>query len=160
MIAFFAIFSRRFKAYSKTHSSKRNFYGTSHRFWTSSVTSFQLSSLVSRWQWCWWHRYDGDRFEMLVAELCWRLLTLCWWCYQCTKLVTNISNLSPTHLVSNIRHQHRCNHSRLYVAFKSSIDNQHCDTFTNSQNRPKNRGLRNSRVLTFFHFRNCHIVTR
>ena len=24
--------------------------------------------------------------------------------------VTNISNLSPTHLVSNIRHQHRCNH--------------------------------------------------
>ena len=23
--------------------------------------------------------------------------------------VTNISNLSPTHLVSNIRHQHRCN---------------------------------------------------
>ena len=64
---------------------------------------------VYRWQWCWW-LYDGDWFEMLVAEsLCWRLFSLCWWFSQCIKSVTNISNLSPTHLVSNIRHQHRCN---------------------------------------------------
>ena len=33
--------------------------------------------------------------------------------------VTNISNLSPTHLISNIRHQHRCNHSG---NFKSLIE--------------------------------------
>ena len=31
--------------------------------------------------------------------------------YQHPESVTNISNLSPTHLVSNIRHQHRCNRS-------------------------------------------------
>ena len=29
--------------------------------------------------------------------------------HQHPELVTNISNLSPTHLVCNIRHQHRCN---------------------------------------------------
>ena len=28
---------------------------------------------------------------------------------QCIKSVTNSSHLSPTHSVSNIRHQHRCN---------------------------------------------------
>ena len=64
---------------------------------------------------CWW-LYDGDWFEMLVAEsLCWRLFSLCWDLinvkigHQHPESVTNISNLSPTHLVSNIRHQHRCN---------------------------------------------------
>ena len=63
------------------------------------------------WQWCWWHRYVDDLYQMLVAEsLCWQLFSLCWWFSQCIKLVTNISNLSPTHLVSNIRHQHWCNH--------------------------------------------------
>ena len=51
----------------------------------------------------------GD-IVMLVAEsLCWRLFSLCRWFSQCIKSVTNISNLSPTHLLSNIRHQHRCN---------------------------------------------------
>ena len=43
---------------------------------------------------CWW-RYDGDWFEMLVAELC-------------IESVNNISKLSPTHLVPKIRHRHRC----------------------------------------------------
>ena len=33
----------------------------------------------------------------------------CWWCSEYIKSVTNISNLSPTYLVSNIRHQNRCN---------------------------------------------------
>ena len=51
---------------------------------------------------CWW-LYDGDWFEMLVAE---SLLAT----FFVFKSVTNISNLSPTHLVSNIRRQHRCNH--------------------------------------------------
>ena len=56
-----------------------------------------------------WWLYDW--FEMLVAEsLCWRLFSLCWWFSQCIKSVTNISNLSPTHLVFIIRHQHRCNY--------------------------------------------------
>jgi len=67
-----------------------------------------MTYLLKRWQWCWWHRYvgdglylydllvktvtvmlvtslcwwlyDGDWFEMLMAEsLCWRLFSLCWW---------------------------------------------------------------------------------
>ena len=47
---------------------------------------------------------------MLVTALCWWLYDGdCWWFSQCIKSVTNISNLLPTHLVSNIRHQHRCN---------------------------------------------------
>ena len=62
-----------------------------------------------RWQWCWW-LYDCDWFQTLVAEsLCWRLFSLFWWFSQCIKSVTNISNLSPTHLVLNIRHQNQCN---------------------------------------------------
>ena len=48
-----------------------------------------------------WWLYDW--FEMLVAE------SLCWWFSQCIKSATNISKLSPTYLVSNICHQHRCN---------------------------------------------------
>jgi len=77
---------------------------------------------------CWW-LYDGNWFERLVAEsLFWRLLSLCNITYvgdflnvlnrdllnpiiighQHPESVTNVSNLS-THLVSNIRHQHRCN---------------------------------------------------
>ena len=44
---------------------------------------------------CWW-LYDGDWFEMLVAEsLCWRLFSVCWWFSQCIKSVTNILNRSP-----------------------------------------------------------------
>ena len=39
------------------------------------------------------------------------LVTSLWWFSQCIKSVTNILNLSPIHLVSNIRHQHRCNQS-------------------------------------------------
>ena len=55
---------------------------------------------------------------MLVAEsLCWRLFLLCWWFSQCIKSATNISNLSPIHLVSNIRHQHRCNLAILVTEF-------------------------------------------
>ena len=63
---------------------------------------------------CWWLN-DDDWFEMLVAEsLCSRLFSLYWWFSQCIKSVTYILNRpptsqTPTHLVSNIRHQHRCN---------------------------------------------------
>ena len=51
-----------------------------------------------------WWLYDGDWFQMLVAEsLCWRLFTLCWWFSQCIISVTNILNRSPT---SQTCHQH------------------------------------------------------
>ena len=50
---------------------------------------------------CWW-LYDGDRFEMLVAEsLCWRLFSLCWWFSRFIKWVTNILNRSPTSQTCN-----------------------------------------------------------
>ena len=70
---------------------------------------------------CWW-LYDGDWFQMFVAEsLCWRLFSLCWWFSQCIKSVTNISNLSPTHLVSDIRHQHRCNHPGFIICHQNIL---------------------------------------
>ena len=54
---------------------------------------------------CWW-LYDSDWFHMLVAEsLCWRLFRY----VGGLKSLTNILNRSTTHLVSNIRHQHRFN---------------------------------------------------
>ena len=46
---------------------------------------------------CWWQNFDKVRaqplaiFSMLVTEI-----------------VTSFSKLSPTHIVTNIRHQHRC----------------------------------------------------
>ena len=44
---------------------------------------------------------------MLVTEsLWWRLFSLCWWFFS--MYLINILNLSPTHFVSNVRHQHRC----------------------------------------------------
>ena len=57
---------------------------------------------------------NGDRFKMLVTEsLCWRLFSWCWWfSHQHPESATNISNLSPTHLVTNICHQHRCSHKK------------------------------------------------
>ena len=49
--------------------------------------------LVTSLCWC---LYDGDLFQMLVAEsLCWRLFSLCWWFSQCIKSVINIFNQSP-----------------------------------------------------------------
>ena len=57
---------------------------------------------------CWRQNFHiGDIFRMLVsdanAKIERKLVT------KTVKTVTNISKLSPTHFVSNIRHQHRCN---------------------------------------------------
>ena len=62
--------------------------------------------LVTLW---WWLIWDVGATNLVAKSLCWRLFTLCWWFSQYIKLVTNILNRSPTHLVSNIRHRHRCN---------------------------------------------------
>ena len=51
--------------------------------------------------------------------------------HQHPESVANISNLSPTHLVANIRHQHRCNIDNpadlllVYCAF-SELENEDC----------------------------------
>ena len=80
----------------------------------SNFSPFQVLSVwflkyFIKWQWCWWHRYVGD--FMIVTD---RSLTS--WNRSPTEIghqhpesVNIISNLSPTHLVSTIRHQHRCN---------------------------------------------------
>ena len=62
-----------------------------------SVTAMLVTTLC-------WRLYDGDWFQMLMAEsLCWRLFSLCWRISQCIKSVTNILNRSPT---SQTFHQH------------------------------------------------------
>ena len=54
---------------------------------------------------CWWqNHYVGDFFAMLVIFAMYLIG------HQHSETVTNISKLSPTQLVWNIRHQHRCNH--------------------------------------------------
>ena len=40
---------------------------------------------------------------------------------QYLESVTNISNLSPTHLVSKIRHQHRCNRNPYLEKHQSQL---------------------------------------
>ena len=68
----------------------------------NTVTVMLVTSwcFVTLW---WWLIWDvGVRIIMLVTFFVMLV--------QCIKSVTNILNLSPTHLVSNIRHQHRCNH--------------------------------------------------
>ena len=52
-----------------------------------------------------WHRFDvgNRRFTSILIEK-WILMT------KMAKIFTEISNLSPTHFASNIRHQHRCCH--------------------------------------------------
>ena len=76
---------------------------------------------------CWW-LYDGDWFEMLVAgSLCWRLFSLCWWFSPCNKSVTNISNLSPTQLVSNTRRRcklHHVTHCHVEIILPGSYPNR------------------------------------
>ena len=82
--------------------------------WTINYSLWKFN--FDWWQWCWCHRYVGD-FMMVTDLRCWWqnhyvgdfFFLLCWWFFQCIKSVTNILNLSPTHLVSNIRHQHQCN---------------------------------------------------
>ena len=71
---------------------------TTGNVWTKTwVTVMLVTSL------CWW-LYDGDRFEMLVAESSyWQLFSLRSLCFQCIKSVTNILNRSPT---SQNCHQH------------------------------------------------------
>ena len=53
---------------------------------------------------CWGqNHYVGDFFVMLL------IFSMYLIGHQHPESVTTISKLSPTHLVSNIRHQHRCN---------------------------------------------------
>ena len=52
---------------------------------------------------CWWQNQHVDDFFRYVGDF------LNEFGRQDLESVTNISNLSPTNFVSNIRHQHRCN---------------------------------------------------
>ena len=69
-----------------------------------------------RWQWRWWNLYVGD-FMMVTDFRCWSQNHYVGdfnryvgdFGRQHSESVTNISNLSPTYLTSNIRHQHRSN---------------------------------------------------
>ena len=82
-----------------------------------SVIDLNSGTMILVTSLCWW-LYDCDWFQMLVAKsLCWRLFSLCWWFSQWIKSVTNMLNRSSTHVVSNIRHQHRCN---LWILFDIS----------------------------------------
>ena len=44
--------------------------------------------------------------------------------FQCIESVTDILNLSPTDLVSNIRHQHQCNQKSEFDIFGINLRQQ------------------------------------
>ena len=68
-----------------------------------SLTQFTTVTLVTFW--CCWLTV-GDNLRMLATEFIsrWHF----WMLVPDAYTVTNIFKLSPTHFVSNIRHQHRC----------------------------------------------------
>ena len=81
-----------------------------------TLKRYHLSTKNIRWQWCWWHRYVGD--FMMVTDL------RCWWqnhyvgdFFRYVGDFLNVLNRSSTHLVSNIRHQHRCNQNQPVSSF-------------------------------------------
>jgi len=67
---------------------------------------------------------------------------LCWWLFQCNKSFTNISKLSPTYAVSNIRHQHRWKRAFHYrkvykILFTFYTENFHNRIVFGLKNGPK-----------------------
>ena len=63
----------------------------------SCASSRSTANGPNWWRWCWWHRYVGDWFQMLVAEsLCWRL-------FRYSLVIFFVGDLSPT---SRIGHEH------------------------------------------------------
>ena len=56
-----------------------------------------------RWQWCWWHHGFCDLTLVTNVKYSWQKFNL----WDIFWSVTNIFNVSPTHSVSNNRHQHR-----------------------------------------------------
>ena len=65
-----------------------------------------------------WHRDVGDRFLMFVPSS---------WCWR--------RDLSPTHLVTNIRHQHWCNRTKLDIT--KEWTKTWTKTWTTKSGRPK-----------------------
>ena len=62
----------------------------------------------SWWRWCWWASFDvGEIFWILVPDV--NIEKGCMLVAKMVKTVINIVELSPTHFVFNIRHQHQCN---------------------------------------------------
>ena len=65
-----------------------------------------------------WNRC-GDRFGPKSKQGCTTvgdnfMSVILLWCRWHKLYVDDIANLSPIHLISNIRHQHRCNHKQIY----------------------------------------------
>jgi len=77
------------------------FYGNSDVGDFMMVTDFR----------CWWQNHYVVKFFRYVGDFL-NVLNR-----QHPESVTNISNLSPTHFVSNIRHQHRYNQSQSRTKF-------------------------------------------
>ena len=65
--------------------------------------------LVTLWWWLIWDVGGG----IIMLEIFFVMLVF----FRCIKSVTNISDLSPTHLVSNIRHQYPSNRFNVHGEF-------------------------------------------
>ena len=78
--------------------------------------------------WCWW-LHVGYNFWVLVPDV--YVIRSRMSVTKITKTVINISMLSPTHFVSNIRHQHRCRPpiSNCVSIWKPAFVNWSCRSF-------------------------------
>ena len=89
------------------HLCSSGFRQTLDHLWFLTVVEKRVILVTSL---RWW-LYDDDRSKMLAAtSICWPIFS-----------VTNISNLSSIHYVSNTRLQHRCYHVIVRASFLPSL---------------------------------------
>ena len=62
------------------------------------IISYDTRQTFAKIFWCWWQSYLGDR--VYLGDIFWIVTTM-------VTTINNMLKLSPTHFVSNIRHQHR-----------------------------------------------------
>jgi len=78
--------------------------------YTTEVRFFGYVDVDDKWMLvnlCWWQNFDiGDIFWMLLPDANAKKYSML--ATKSAETVTNISKLSPTYFVSNIRRQHRC----------------------------------------------------
>ena len=81
--------------------------GYGGRYWVGDSDVGDIVMLVTLW---WWLILDvGGRIIMLATFFVMLVIFSMYYGHHHPESVINISNLSPTDLVSNNRHQHRCN---------------------------------------------------
>ena len=75
----------------------------------AKISRFWIDFNFKRWQWCWWHCYVGDFMVVTVLR--------CWWQNHKLWFINYVGDFFRCvgDFISNIRHQHHCNHFKLVI---------------------------------------------